>query len=168
MDRDIPESAATNTWRGSRRAMTLVELLMVMVVMAILLSIAVPAINSIGRGSNLRGAVSDVRNTIAQARQWAITHRGKVSFCYVTASTSAYYYVMDAFPPNEYILSNISLPRGIRFDNNGSVSSVTFKTDGSVDGGVPPPYTTISLAGSNGTRHIHVNRLTGGISVSSE
>ncbi len=67
---------------------TLMELLVVIAIMAVLMGITLPAFNTMGRGSGMRGAVSQLRSTISLSRQWAVTHRAKtyVVFPYVTGS----------------------------------------------------------------------------------
>ena len=42
------------------------------------MGITVPAFNTMGKGSGMRGALSQLRSTISLARQWAITHRQQV------------------------------------------------------------------------------------------
>ena len=141
--------------RGSCRAITLIELLMVMVIMAIVMAVSVPAFNSMGRGSDLRGSVSSVRNTLSQSRQWAITHRESVTFGYNASN----YYVNDS--TGGPIQSASDLPRAVRFDGAGSV---TFKADGALAGGGGTPV-TIGLVSSNAQKNIVINALTGGIQV---
>ena len=54
------------------------ELLVVIAIMAIIMGITVPAFNTMGKGSGMRGAISQLRSTISLSRQWAITHRQPV------------------------------------------------------------------------------------------
>lgn len=65
------------------------ELMVVIAIMAILMGIAVPAFNNMGKGGSMRGAISQLRSTISLSRQWAVTHRSKtyVLFPFVTDST---------------------------------------------------------------------------------
>jgi Tfp pilus assembly protein FimT len=144
--------------RASRAAMTLLELLMVMCLMAIVLAVSIPAFNAMGRGSDMRSSVSAVRNTISQSRQWAITHRERVSFCYDAKN----YFVTNI--SGQYIQASNSLPRAVSFAHSGSISTLTFKTDGSLASGAITVI--VSLVGSSGPpREIHINGLTGGIKV---
>ncbi len=138
-----------------RRGLTLIELLMVMVIMAIMLSIAVPAFNSMGRGADLRGAVSGVRAMLAQSRQWAITHRELVTFYYQTS----YYYACDQ---NGLLLQATNyLPSSVTFNGTGEI---TFKTDGSLAS--RDVTKKISLTREGGAvRNIEILGLTGGIKV---
>jgi len=59
----------------SRDGFTLMELLVVIAIMAVLMGITLPAFNTMGKGSGMRAAVSQLRSTIALTRQWAVTHR---------------------------------------------------------------------------------------------
>ena len=132
--------------------------MMVMLLMGIVMAVSVPAFNSMMRGSDMRSAVSAVRNTVAQSRQWAITHRETVTFCYESFTN---YYVTNSVGR---IQSTENLPRSVRFASDGSVSTVTFKADGGLAGGTTT--VTITLDSSHGSnKYISVNGLTGGISV---
>ncbi|MGD9873071.1 MAG: Tfp pilus assembly protein FimT/FimU [Kiritimatiellia bacterium] len=68
---------------------TLMELLVVVAIMAVIMGITIPAFTTMGKGSGMRGAISQLRSTISLSRQWAVTHRAKtyVLFPYVTGST---------------------------------------------------------------------------------
>ncbi len=136
---------------------TLIELMMVMLIMGIVLGVSVPAFNSIMRGSDMRGAVSAVRNTLVQSRQWAITHRENVTFCY-DAFTN--FYVTNS---SGRIQGQESLPRSVQFQGGGSLNTITFKADGGLASGAIP--VSISLLGANMTKKISINGLTGGIKV---
>ena len=155
------ERRTTNARRRCAAAsgVTLIELLMVMVIMAIVMAVSVPAFNSMGKGSDLRGAVTAVRNTISQSRQWAITHREQITFCY---NASNYYVTNTA---GVLIQDTNTLPRAVRFAHNGgAVSTLTFKTDGALSVGAVTVHVTL-LSSNDAIRTIAVNGLTGGIRV---
>jgi len=59
--------------RSNRGAFTLIELLVVIGIMGALLVLVVPAFTGLGRGQSMRSSVSQLRSTLALARQWAIT-----------------------------------------------------------------------------------------------
>ncbi|MBU4498309.1 MAG: prepilin-type N-terminal cleavage/methylation domain-containing protein [Verrucomicrobia bacterium] len=147
---------------NQEHGVTLIELMMVMVIMAIVLSISVPAFNSIGRGSDMRGAVSGVRSTLAQSRQWAITHREQTTFQCVRSMNSTNpdsYFVTNAF--GLFLQATSTLPLSVRFQSD---VGVTFKTDGSLASG--PAAVDISLVSSNAPgKEIQITGLTGGIRV---
>lgn len=70
-----------------RNGFTLVELLIVISIMAIIIAIALPRFEDIGRGSKMRGAVTELRSSLALARQWAIANREDV-YLIVPSDTS--------------------------------------------------------------------------------
>lgn len=148
---------AARRW-PEQRAITLIELLMVMVIMTIIISVSVPAFTSLGRGADLRGAVSSVRNAASQARQWAITHREPTILEWVPAATS--YYRIRQRVDSAVVLSN-TLSGGVHFDTGGQMA---FNTDGSLDGAGKAKIKLVKKVGS-ATKTITVHRLTGAIQV---
>lgn len=72
-----PGPPSSSLFRKS--AFTLAELMVVVVIMALLLFLALPAFQGIGRGSKLQTAAFQLRTTLTLARQIAITQRRVVS-----------------------------------------------------------------------------------------
>jgi prepilin-type N-terminal cleavage/methylation domain-containing protein len=151
-------------------AFTLVELLIVMVLMAIIVGMAVPAFLGIGRGAGMRGGVSSVCSTLSLLRQWAITHREEVSFAYfaATSPTPSYYYATN-YSGLAIISTNDppTLPMDVKFLSNGII---TFKTDGGLATGITPVELIIADRQKYDTdntqkKTISVNGLTGAIRV---
>lgn len=136
-----------------------------MVVMAIVMAISIPAFNSMGRGADMRGAVGGVRATLAQSRQWAITHREQVTFRWVpkaSVTSPACYFVINA--TGQLLQAVSTLPLSVDFNILAGVDAVTFKTDGSLANGVDTRR--ISLVSSNVPgKEIEITGLTGGIQV---
>ena len=65
--------------RGARRGFTLIELLAVMGIMLLIMGVIVSSTFSIGRGQRLRSGVETLRNSLALARQYAITQSAEVT-----------------------------------------------------------------------------------------
>ncbi|MBW7909327.1 MAG: GspH/FimT family pseudopilin [Kiritimatiellae bacterium] len=63
--------------KPKKDAFTLIELLVVIGIVGVLGVLVIPAFTGIGRGQNMRMSVSQLRTTLALARQWAITHNDK-------------------------------------------------------------------------------------------
>jgi len=59
----------------NKNGFTLIELLVVMVIAAVITAMAAPAFISMGRGSELNGAVRSLRSNLSLIRQWSITHK---------------------------------------------------------------------------------------------
>ncbi|MDD5484200.1 MAG: prepilin-type N-terminal cleavage/methylation domain-containing protein [Kiritimatiellae bacterium] len=115
------------------RAFTLVELLVVMVLMAIIIGISVPAFVGMGRGAGMRGAVRSVHSSLSLVRQWAITHREQVTFVYCNGDNAeSYFYATNEF--NTAIISTnepTTLPLDVIFYfSSGTNDYITFKSDG--------------------------------------
>lgn len=114
---------------------TLIELLIVIMLMAIVIGIATPAFIGMGRGVGMRGAVSGVCSTLTSLRQWAITHREQVTFCYFqgASGSESFYYATNEFGAIISTNDPPKLPMDVMFsfDPPGPISGiVTFKTDG--------------------------------------
>lgn len=149
---------------GGRAGVTLLELLLVIAVMAIVLTVSMPAFTSMGRGAGMRGTVAEVKSTLSLARQWAITKRERVTFEYgqdATATNAAYYAVRLADDPYSVIQTTNFLQKGFGFTD---ANSLTFKSSGDVDGDINERTITITnLAGAG--RSIKIEPITGGIRV---
>jgi prepilin-type N-terminal cleavage/methylation domain-containing protein len=61
-----------------KKAFTLIELLLVIVLMGIMLGMAVPMFSGMSKGAEMKGAVRSLSSTISLTRQWAITHKETV------------------------------------------------------------------------------------------
>ncbi len=144
---------------------TLLELLLVIAVMAIVLAISMPAFTSMGRGAGMRGAVAEIKSSIALARQWAITKRERVTFdCGhdATATNAAYYAVRLADPPYTIIQATNYLEKGYGFQQS---DTFTFKSSGDVDGPITPDRTITVTSLNNNAKTITIVPMTGVIRV---
>ena len=153
-----------------RSGVTLLELLVVIAVMAIVLTISMPAFTSMGRGAGMRGTVAEVKSTLSLARQWAITKREPVTFQYGydTSATSDYYVVYVAAQqssPYTIIQATNYLQKGFYFSDGGEM---IFKPSGEVakanDISISPITITITNL-TDGEKTIVIQKLTGSIYV---
>lgn len=173
--------SAMNPAAGSRQSrhadvaadagVTLIEMLLIMVIMAILMGIAVPAFMSMGKGTGMKAVVNAVHSSMALSRQWAITKKEPVSFvcANLVTTNSAGHLTTNAmiYATNmngQVMQTNIFLNYPICFD---TPITNTFKTDGGLDGSITDP-STVTLKDTRGSQppvDIVVKRLTGGIKV---
>jgi prepilin-type N-terminal cleavage/methylation domain-containing protein len=156
------------------RGFTLIELLLVMVLMAIIIGISAPAFVGLGRGAGMRGAVRSVHSTLSLLRQWAITHREQVTFCYFkegpnSSFPDSYFYATNEFGSaiistdyNDADSGSPRLPLDVMFAADGEV---TFKTDGGLTDLTPDPIIIVDRKRPDVTKTITINSLTGGITV---
>ena len=175
----IMERRTTNEERrtgGLRAAFTLIELLVVMVIAVVIMSVSLPAFINIGRGAGMRTAVNSVHSTIALSRQWAITHREKITF---EAANNLGYQEDDGEWTNNpaycaknqdggFVQKGVPLPLDVTFVEGASVvTSLTFKTDGGLDivGATPVKIILVDKKNSSIKKTISINGLTGGIKV---
>ena len=161
--KNLPLHKIRFTLHASRSSsgMTLIELLVVMVVMALIMSVSIPAFTSMGRGSGLRNAVSIVHTSLSLARQWAITHKDEISFSYFTASGSDASYFILTNRNGVAIQNEMELPMNVEFSANGSFK---FKTDGGINPLTPSPI-VIKDKETTMSKTITLYGLTGGIKV---
>lgn len=77
--------ASSITWRAARKyGFTLAELLAVLVIMGILIAAVVPSLSGLTRSASQRSATLQVRATLVQARQFAISRRITTSVLFPT------------------------------------------------------------------------------------
>src|SRR6056297_1154101 len=70
------------------RGFTLIELLVTMGIMAVVITLTIPAFTGLGRGTKMNSALSGLKNTFSLARQWAISHRDTVYVLFPTEGTT--------------------------------------------------------------------------------
>jgi prepilin-type N-terminal cleavage/methylation domain-containing protein len=109
----------------NHRGFTLLELIVVIAIMALLLGLAVPAFQGLGRGSRLRTAVFQLNTAMSLARQMAVTTRQEVFAIFPDQLISAtnvqgYAYTSYGFytQRDKYIGEWRSLPPGIVFHHD--------------------------------------------------
>jgi prepilin-type N-terminal cleavage/methylation domain-containing protein len=112
-----------------KKAFTLVELLIVMVIMAIIISMSIPAFIGIGRGADMRGTTRAISSTLSLCRQWAITHREKIIFHLNANETSSFYFVISE--AGILIDKTNDVMGDVKFViANGESDSICFKSSG--------------------------------------
>lgn len=121
--------------RAGRAGFTLIELLAVMCVMAILLGMALPMANRVGRAPRTEGTVQQLRSALALARQTALATAGSVSFAFdptppLRGGTA--YWITDS--GGRLLAPTNSLPSGMVLLNvpQSLDAEVTFKGDGAL------------------------------------
>jgi prepilin-type N-terminal cleavage/methylation domain-containing protein len=144
-----------------KRGVTLIELLMVMAIMGILLGMSLPMFMDMGRESAMRVARRNVRASLGHARQYAVTHRQRVTW---VCGTNWYAIRDNAGEP----LSNTNwLPAGVSIV---TTAAVEFALDGRARLVPAPVLDTFSwdfeftepARGTNGvTNVVTLNLLTG-------
>ncbi|MCA1808174.1 MAG: GspH/FimT family pseudopilin [Kiritimatiellia bacterium] len=181
-DNNMQPASTISAKSRHRSGVTLLELLLVIVVMAIIMSISIPAFTSIGRGAGMRGAVASLTSTISLSRQWAITKRERVVFQYgntVTNDNDVGYYVVYAitdesaesageYPNSRQTIQSNRLDNAFSFRGlPGNPTEITFKTDGGASQSLPQHIniSDLDIHGQNLSRKVKVNFLTGSVSV---
>lgn len=110
----------------NRAGFTLIELLMVIGIIGLVMSVAIPFFNGIGQGTKLDTATTELKFALQLARQHAITRRERVYVVFPNddAAFSSQGVSNIAFrayavcTTNEYIRDWAFLPAGLFFDPN--------------------------------------------------
>lgn len=120
-----------------RRGFTLVELLIVIGIMALLFAFALPAFNTMGRGSKVNAAILQLRTILTFARQNAIT-KNERTYVIFPNDNSVFYTAIDAAhrekafravgvwsPRSGYLKEWQFLPKGVVFVKNAASAGAT-------------------------------------------
>ena len=75
MNRSSKQGSSPGVFRS--RGFTLIEMMAVLILVGMILAIAVPSFLAMGRGTKFDAAITQLRATLNQSRQWAITKRQK-------------------------------------------------------------------------------------------
>lgn len=120
------------------RGFTLIEMMVVIFMIALVSSFAVPGIMKWRRAAKLRGAAENLRGDLELAKLKAIQENGPVA---INFGEKSYQIFIDSgttlgiLDANELVLKKTSLPEGVRFDS-------TLTTFDVVDGECPWPKKT--------------------------
>ena len=148
---------------------TLIELMAVMVIMAIMLSIAVVAFVQIGHAAGMKSSVLNVQSALNLTRQNAITYRTRTTFSYSNLSSDSEMPVgcFVVTTNNGVLIGQTNrLDIGIIF-TNPTKGALTFTLDGSCGGLVDTNIMLIERdKGANALSNvISVDPLTGRIRI---
>jgi uncharacterized protein (TIGR02596 family) len=107
-----------------RRAFTLIELLAVMAVAGILLSVVLPAFQSIGDAAKIRQAAAGVIDQVDAARQWAEVNGATVQLRLLRAPGQSNYTGIQMWSGDEKLILDkpVGLPDGIAIQANSALS----------------------------------------------
>lgn len=145
-----------NIRRPAQQGFTLLELMVVLIIGAILLSIAVPSMTQMIRNNSVGAAAEVIQNALRQAEGEAIRRNGEVDFILTDSTPSAATVssltakadgdnwairMVDSAAPNRYVngvsTSQMSSdvvyqgPAGVRFNGSGRVLDLTSAPVGS-------------------------------------
>ena len=147
-----------------RPGFTIIELIITIAVFAILLGMAIPAINSWLPGYRLRSAARDIASNMQLARMRAISVNQNYGVDFDADGT--YKIFRDGFPfhqcdENDTIERRNTLPTGVTFSGGtfAATRPAIFRPGGTCNGG------TIRVTNPRGTRSIIVSPFTGRIRI---
>jgi prepilin-type N-terminal cleavage/methylation domain-containing protein len=134
-------------WRDStgvsarQGGVTLPELLVVVSIIALAVTIAIPVISEAVRSARVRTATDQFSVSLMAARMLAVTRQAPVDV--TVASHPANYY---EYPDRNGRLKRFDMPKGVRI--SASTNPITFRPDGSVEGGANTTFEAVVGGGS--------------------
>jgi prepilin-type N-terminal cleavage/methylation domain-containing protein len=151
---------------------SMVELLVVLGVIALMSTVAIPAIARYMRNYRIRGATQQVAGEIGAARNKAITRNTNLGVLFVTLSSTTYRWVIQDDPATPGVQQTLStlltmppqlgtlqtLPNGIEFQAGGATPAIGFnrlggqctpgtRGCGSLSGAPSANYVAVDAAG---------------------
>jgi prepilin-type N-terminal cleavage/methylation domain-containing protein len=109
--------------KSAKTGFTLTELLVTVGIMAVVITLTIPAFTGLGRGAKMDSALSGLKSTFSLARQWAITHRDTVYVVFPAGRVRTGYgiaalrtYMVFSETEQDYISEPTQLPEGIILD----------------------------------------------------
>lgn len=136
---------AFSTGVGAREGgVTLPELLVVVSIIALAVTVAIPVISEAVRSARIQTATDQFAVSLMAARMLAVTRQTPVDV--TVAVHPANYY---EYPDRHGRLKRFELPKGVRI--SASSNPITFRADGSVEGGASTTFEAV--VGGAGKRY---------------
>jgi prepilin-type N-terminal cleavage/methylation domain-containing protein len=148
---------------------SMVELLVVLGVIALMSTVAIPAIARYMRNYRIRGATQQVAGEIGAARNKAITRNTNLGVLFVALSSTTYRWVIQDDPATPGVQQTLStlltmppqlgtlqtLPNGVQFQAGGTMPAIGFNRLGGQC--TPGTRGCGSLSGAPGTNYVAVD-----------
>jgi type IV fimbrial biogenesis protein FimT len=150
--------------RRSSSGFTLVEMVMVVVVLGLLMSLALPSFLQMLRNSEIRNAAESIANGMQRARAEAVTRNGNVSFTLGTGTSWTVVNVSDASMVESRSGAEGSASvtaTAVAADGTTAATAVTFNNLGQVVSNVAN-LARVDLVAAGGTKNLRVTIGSGG------
>jgi prepilin-type N-terminal cleavage/methylation domain-containing protein len=135
-----------STSEGDRlRGVTLPELLVVVSIIALAVTIAIPVISEAVRSARVQTATDQFAVSLMAARMLAVTRQAPVAVA-VAVHPDNYY----EYPDRNGRLKRFEMPKGVRI--SASTNPITFRPDGSVQDGASTTFEAV-VAGRGSERY---------------
>jgi prepilin-type N-terminal cleavage/methylation domain-containing protein len=142
-----------NNMRSRRSGgVTLPELLVVVSIIGLAVTIAIPVISDAVRSARVQTATDQFSVSLMAARMLAVTKQAPVEFRVAVAPENYFEYLDRSGRPRRY-----EMPAGVQISS--STNPITFRADGSVDGGASTTIEAISGGEADESWEIEVNIL---------
>ncbi len=133
---------------AGRGGVTLPELLVVVSIIALAVTIAIPVISEAVRSARVQTATDQFAVSLMAARMLAVTRQTPVDV--TVAVHPANYY---EYPDRSGRLKRFEMPKGVRI--SASSNPITFRADGSVEGGASTTFE--AAVGAGGSKRYEVD-----------
>lgn len=132
--------------RGRIKGYTLIELLIVVMIMALLMGIALPAFTKIAKGTGVKLAATNIAGKISATRSWAVSQRRYAAIIFPTTETGG---LLDIYRYAKYRACQVY------YDSANSRWNFSSWIDGENWDDLPPGTLVYDISGSNTVKDLY-------------
>lgn len=137
-----PHSVRTNVSGNAALGFTLIELMVVVMLVAVLATIAAPSFSNMVKSSRIKGAASNLHMALLKARSEAVKRNASVRVLPVDADNWGAGWSVEVVSDGT-VLSTQAAAEGISITNDDDPANVIYLRSGRIQGGPPAAFAVV-------------------------